>query len=81
MLGALIDLRDRLGRGRESVRVREEEAAAADRAGWLTRVLARIFSQKTASATAEAVSALIRGYELGIERLDQTLDEFHAREI
>jgi molecular chaperone GrpE len=27
------------------------------------------------------VGALIRGYELGIERLDQTLDEFNAREI
>jgi molecular chaperone GrpE len=24
---------------------------------------------------------LIRGYELGIERLDQTLDDFNAREI
>jgi molecular chaperone GrpE len=84
VLGALIDLRDRLGRGRESVRVREREAAAADRAGWLTKVLARVFSHKTASARAETVStvsALIRGYELGIERLDQTLDEFHAREI
>ena len=23
----------------------------------------------------------MRGYELGIERLDQTLEEFHAREI
>jgi molecular chaperone GrpE len=29
----------------------------------------------------EAVGALVRGYELGIERLDQTLDEFNAREI
>ena len=39
VLGALIDLRDRLGRGRESARVREEEIAAADRAGWLPRML------------------------------------------
>ena len=29
----------------------------------------------------EATAALVRGYELGIERLDQTLDEFNAREI
>lgn len=77
ILGGLIDLRDRLGRGRESVRVCEEQAAAADRAGWLTR----IFSHKKASEAVSALSALIRGYELGIERLDQTLDEFHAREI
>ena len=32
-------------------------------------------------ASFEAIGALIRGYELGIERLDQTLGEFNAREI
>jgi molecular chaperone GrpE (heat shock protein) len=81
VLGALIDLRDRLARGRESARVREEEIAAADRAGWLPRMLRKAFSRHPAGATAAAVGALIRGYELGIERLDQTLDEFKAREI
>jgi hypothetical protein len=78
VLGALIDLRDRLARGRESARVPEEEIAAADRAGWLPRMLRKTFSRQPAAA---AVGALIRGYELGIERLDQTLDEFNAREI
>jgi hypothetical protein len=77
VLGALIDLRDRLGRGRDSVRVREEEVAKANRAGWL----AKIFSRKPAGAAVDVVSALIRGYELSIERLDQTLDEFNARAI
>jgi hypothetical protein len=77
VLGALIDLRDRMGRGRDSVRAREEEVAAANRAGWLVK----IFSRKAAGAAADVVSALIRGYELGIERLDQTLDEFNARAI
>jgi hypothetical protein len=77
VLGALIDLRDRLARGRESARVREEEIAAADRAGWLRKT----FSRQPAGAAAAAVGALIRGYELGMERLDQTLDEFKAREI
>ena len=82
ILGALIDLRDRLGRGRESVRVLEKEAAAAAaRAGSLTRVLTRVFSNKPTAEAVSALGALIRGYELGIERLDQTLDEFHAREI
>jgi molecular chaperone GrpE (heat shock protein) len=81
VLGGLIDLRDRLARGRESARVREEEIAAADRAGWLPRMLGRTFSRPSAGADAAAVDALIRGYELGIERLDQTLDEFNAREI
>jgi molecular chaperone GrpE len=27
------------------------------------------------------IAALIRGYELGLERLDQTLEEFNARPI
>ena len=81
VLGALIDLRDRLARGRESARVHEEEIAAADRAGWLPRMLRKIFSRQPAGATAAAVGALVRGYELGMERLDQTLDEFNAREI
>ena len=77
ILGGLIDLRDRLARGRESVRVREKEMADAERSGWLRK----IFSRQPESAAAGAVSALIRGYELAIERLDQTLEEFNAREI
>ena len=82
-LNALIDLRDRLGRGRESARARELEirkaAQAGDdggRAGWLRRVL-----RQPDRNAAETVAALVRGYELGIERLDQTLEESNAREI
>jgi molecular chaperone GrpE len=77
VLSALIDLRDRLGRGRESVQAREVETAAAARAGWW----ARVCGKQPADTAADAMGALIRGYELGIERLDQTLDEFNAREI
>jgi FKBP-type peptidyl-prolyl cis-trans isomerase len=76
-LSALIDLRDRLGRGRESVRAREVEMAATGRSGWWGRV----FGKQAGEPAADAVAALIRGYELGIERLDQTLNEFNAREI
>jgi molecular chaperone GrpE len=76
-LGALIDLRDRLGRGRESVRASEIEIAAPRRAGWWQRV----FSKRAADPAIGALTALIRGYELGIQRLDQTLQEFNAREI
>jgi hypothetical protein len=75
-LSALIDLRDRLGRGRDSARAGETEMQKAVKAGWFQRV----FSPPDGKAT-ETVDALIRGYELGIERLDQTLDEFHVREI
>ena len=89
ILGALIDLRDRLGRGRESVRTREREIAALGAAGWFNAgwfaktfsKFAKTFSHKVADATGDAMGALVRGYELGIERLDQTLDEFNAREI
>jgi molecular chaperone GrpE len=75
-LSALIDLRDRLGRGRESVRASEIEITAAGRAGWWERLWG-----KKANPGADAVAALVRGYELGVERLDQTLSEFNAREI
>ena len=89
ILGALVDLRDRLGRGRESVRAREREIAALGSAGWFSAgwfaktfsKFTKTFSHKVAGATDDAVGALVRGYELGIERLDQTLDEFNAREI
>lgn len=77
VLGALIDLRDRLGRGRESVRTRETGIAGGTRIGWRER----IFGKDSAGSAGDALAALIRGYELGIERLDQTLNEFNAREI
>jgi molecular chaperone GrpE len=75
-LSALIDLRDRLARGRESARAREAEAQKVAKASWFQRV----FSKPDRNA-AETIDALVRGYELGVERLDQTLGEFQAREI
>lgn len=81
-LGVLIDLRDRLERGVESVRVSGGAVPKAARPGWL----ARIFSppdqpQAEEDATDTTLAALKKGYELGIERLDQALEEFNAREI
>jgi molecular chaperone GrpE (heat shock protein) len=75
-LSALIDLRDRLARGRESARAAEPEMQNAATAGWFKRLFSR-----PGKKAAETVEALVRGYVLGIERLDQTLDEFHVREI
>ena len=77
-LRAFIDLRDRLGRGLTAARVHEQALAGAPRLGWWARVFGK---QPASNAGAEALSALIRGYELGVERLDQTLDEFNVREI
>jgi molecular chaperone GrpE len=75
-LSALIDLRDRLGRGRDSVRESENSMAAASKAGWFERVF-----KKPSNDAGDALAALARGYDLGIDRLDQTLREFNAQEI
>ena len=79
VLHSLIDLRDRLTRGRESAaQAREREIARASKpkTGWR-----RFFEESAKPAEPETLIALIRGYELSIERLDQSLAEFGAREI
>jgi len=76
-LSASIDLRDRLARGVESVRAGQAEMEKSARAGWL----ARVFSRPGGRPEAATLAALVKGYELAIERLDQTLGEFNAREI
>ncbi len=77
-LGVLIDLRDRLGRGLESVRASGGEISKAARPGWLARRFARPVDGGAADA---AIAALQKGYELGLDRLDQTLEELNAREM
>lgn len=81
ILGALIDLRDRLERGIESARAGAAEISKADATSWLHRFLHRTAAARERSATAATLAALTKGYELGLERLDQTLEEFNAREI
>jgi len=77
VLGVLIDLRDRLGRGLGSVRASEAQISQATRRGWRAR-LCRQAGEDAAQAT---LTALKKGYELGLDRLDQTMEEFNAREI
>jgi molecular chaperone GrpE len=107
VLGVLIDLRDRLGRGLDSVRASEAGISKAVarpepvqrlepvKKGWLARVFARTdepladrmaadqprTEDDSARATLAMLAALTKGYELGLDRLDQTLEEFDAREI
>jgi hypothetical protein len=83
VLGVLIDLRDRLGRGLESVRASEGEIAKTASRGWRARLFSRLDRPNDAAddAMAAMLEALKKGYELGLERLDQTLEEFNAREI
>lgn len=74
MMGGLIDMRDRLERGLHSAHA--AEAAMSRRQGRLARLLAG-----SAPHGSEAVAALVKGYELGLERLDQLLDDLKARRI
>jgi len=81
-LGVLIDLRDRLERGLQSVRASEAGISRTARRGWVARVFSRPNQPQPGEDSAGAtLAALKKGYELGIERLDQTLEESNAREI
>ncbi|HTQ86772.1 MAG TPA: nucleotide exchange factor GrpE [Candidatus Solibacter sp.] len=75
-LGVLMDLRDRMARGLEAVRGGEAEIARSSKAGWF----ARWFAPRN-DPTPAMLSALTKGYELSIERLDQALGEWNAHEI
>jgi molecular chaperone GrpE len=77
ILGALVDVRDRLGRGLDSVRESESAIADGARRGWL----ARMWTTQRSDAADGRLAALTKGYELGVERLDQMLDDFGARHI
>jgi molecular chaperone GrpE len=77
-LTVLIDLRDRMARGLESVREAEAAVARRPQPGWL----ARLFSpQLPADPAAAVIAAVTKGYGLSVERLDQALAELNAREI
>jgi len=82
VLSVLIDLRDRLGRGLDSVRATEAGVSKPIQRGWIARTFGRadqpLPDDHSAGAT---LAALKKGYQLGLDRLDQTLEEFNAREI
>ena len=74
ILGALIDSRDRMARGLETASASRSEPRETN---WLDRLLGR--SPDTPAAGTAA--ALLKGYQLGLERLDALLGEFDATEI
>ena len=76
ILGSLIDLHDRLARGLQSAKANAEFPRTSRQ-----KSLFRIFAKSGADRSEAALAALIKGYELGLERLDQTLEDFHARPI
>jgi len=77
ILGVLIDMRDRLKRGLEALRASQVEISKTARRGWRARISVR----RGEDAASQTLAALQKGYELGLERLDLTLEEFNAREI
>ena len=74
VLSGLIDLRDRLQRGLESVQTNARKPAQ------VPGLFARLFAPPPPPDNT-AIDAFHRGYELSVERLDQMLSEFNAREI
>jgi molecular chaperone GrpE len=74
VLDALLDLRDRLLRGLESVRLRQEPRPT---------FRARIFRSRWREIqhAFETVRAMENGYRLTLERLDDLLKEFEVRPI
>lgn len=76
-LNALIDLRDRMGRGLESILKGEAEVVKGASSSWP----ARVFAKPALVQASGTIAALRRGYELTLERVDQALNEFNASEI
>jgi len=74
ILDDFLDLRDRMARGLETMR------AAIAHSGEGSR-LARLFASKDLEQMREAVAAIEKGYVLGLERLDETLDRMGVRPI
>lgn len=78
MLDVLLDLRDRLGRGLEAARASQSKMRDAERSNWQARLLARHSVLRQAS---EGLAALVEGYRLSLERLDEVLAQSDVRAI
>jgi molecular chaperone GrpE len=78
MLDVLLDLRDRLGRGLEAARASQAKMRATRQSNWQARLLARHSLLRQAS---EGLTALVGGYRLSLERLDEVLAQSDVREI
>jgi len=78
MLDVLLDLRDRLSRGLEAAHASQARMHEALRSNWRARLLARHALLRQAS---EAVAALVEGYRMSLEHLDEVLAQFDVREI
>lgn len=76
MLDLLIDIRDRLLRGSQSARRARSEMPGAKRGGLVER-----FRAKPAAQADDIVAALLKGYDLCREQLDEALSQHGIRAI
>ena len=75
----LIDLRDRLERGLNSVQEAWAAFAAGAGTGWWTRRFRR--NRERQAQTEQVLAALKKGYTLTLDRLDQSLQDCHVSPI
>ncbi len=78
MISVLVDLRDRLKRGAESAGASITETERAISTPWLGRLRGR---RDSARAGLDAVKAILKGYLLSLERLEEVLGELGLEEI
>jgi molecular chaperone GrpE len=79
VLDLLLDLRDRLQRGAKSVQEAEAGIAGARQSSWRTRLFGP--GSEQIQRARETLGALEKGYNLGLDRLDQALSDFAVRLI
>jgi len=77
-LDLLLDLRDRLDRGLRSVEQHAEEAQRIEARGWFRRAFGRA---RQVRLLAGAMAALTKGYELSLDRLEESLDRLGVDRI
>jgi molecular chaperone GrpE len=78
VIGVLVDLRDRLKRGAESAGAHIAEAERTLSSSWLDRFRG---NARAARAGLDAVKAILEGYLLSLERIEQALAEMGLQEI
>ena len=77
-LDLFLDLRDRLARGLDQVRAAQARMSDSTSSGWTARLLARTPGFRQAL---ESVAALEEGYQMSLQRLEDTLTQFNVQEI
>ncbi|MFV9691393.1 MAG: nucleotide exchange factor GrpE [Desulfobacteria bacterium] len=79
ILNVLLDVRERLTRGLEPARESLAKMEEGGSSGWLSRTFRR--QDAGAVHTRDVLNALINGYALSLDRIDEAMQEFGVREI